>query len=67
MPTPPPPCRRSPWAFARWSLQVSSVAELVRLLDELGVEATQIACGDPHHARLVRRGRLPPPWPETRA
>ncbi len=33
-----------------WSLQVSSVAELKRLLDGLGVSATQIACGDPHHA-----------------
>ncbi len=33
-----------------WSLQVKSVAELKRLLDELGVGVTQIACGDPHHA-----------------
>ena len=34
-----------------WSLQVTSIAQLVRLLGELGVGATQIACGDPHHAR----------------
>ena len=34
-----------------WSLQVSSVPQLVQLLGEIGVNATQIACGDPHHAR----------------
>ena len=34
-----------------WSLQVTSVAQLARLLGELGVNTTQIACGDPHHAR----------------
>lgn len=33
-----------------WSLQVSSIPELDRLLGELGVKLTQIACGDPHHA-----------------
>lgn len=33
-----------------WSLQVSSIAELKRLMGELGVDSTQIACGDPHHA-----------------
>jgi L-ribulose-5-phosphate 3-epimerase len=33
-----------------WSLQVKSVAELKRLLDQLGVNVTQIACGDPVHA-----------------
>lgn len=33
-----------------WSLQVTSIPELNRLLAELGVNATQIACGDPHHA-----------------
>jgi L-ribulose-5-phosphate 3-epimerase len=33
-----------------WSLQVASIAELVRLMGELGVNAVQIACGDPHHA-----------------
>ena len=33
-----------------WSLQVGSIPELKRLLGELGVEATQIACGDPQHA-----------------
>ncbi len=33
-----------------WSLQVSSVPELKRLMDRLGVDVVQIACGDPHHA-----------------
>ena len=42
-----------------WSLQVTSIPELVRLLGELGVEATQIACGDPHHARWVEGDSFP--------
>jgi len=33
-----------------WSLQVTSVAELRRLVDQLGVNVIQIACGDPVHA-----------------
>ncbi len=33
-----------------WSLQVTSVPELRKLLDELGVNVIQIACGDPVHA-----------------
>src|SRR3954454_22119778 len=33
-----------------WSLQVKSVPELKRLLERLGVDVVQIACGDPHHA-----------------
>jgi sugar phosphate isomerase/epimerase len=33
-----------------WSLQVTSIPELRRFLDRLGVEVVQIACGDPHHA-----------------
>src|SRR4051812_21128674 len=33
-----------------WSLQVTSIPELVRLLGGLGVSVAQIACGDPHHA-----------------
>jgi sugar phosphate isomerase/epimerase len=33
-----------------WSLQVKSIPELRQLLDRLGVNAVQIACGDPHHA-----------------
>jgi hypothetical protein len=33
-----------------WSLQVKSVPELRALLDQLGVNVIQIACGDPHHA-----------------
>src|SRR4029077_20290021 len=33
-----------------WSLQVKCIAELKRLLGQLGVNLVQIACGDPHHA-----------------
>ncbi len=33
-----------------WSLQVQSIPELSRLLDQLGINVVQIACGDPHHA-----------------
>ncbi len=42
-----------------WSLQVTSIPDLVRLLSELGVGATQIACGDPHHARWVEGDDFP--------
>ncbi len=42
-----------------WSLQVASVAELSRLLADLGVGATQIACGDPHHARWDEGDAMP--------
>jgi L-ribulose-5-phosphate 3-epimerase len=33
-----------------WSLQVTSVPELKRLMDGLKIDVVQIACGDPHHA-----------------
>src|SRR5947209_10427824 len=33
-----------------WSLQPKSIPELKRLMDGLGIEVVQIACGDPHHA-----------------
>lgn len=42
-----------------WSLQVGSIAELKRLMDQLGVQATQIACGDPHHASWVEGDAMP--------
>src|SRR5207248_5518755 len=42
-----------------WSLQVKSVPELKRLLDRLGVDVVQIACGDPHHAAWEEGDRLP--------
>ena len=42
-----------------WSLQVTSVDELKRLLGELGVDATQIACGDPHHASWSEGDAMP--------
>jgi sugar phosphate isomerase/epimerase len=42
-----------------WSLQVKSVPELKRLLDQLGTDVVQIACGDPHHAAWDEDDRLP--------
>jgi sugar phosphate isomerase/epimerase len=42
-----------------WSLQVQSVPELKRLLDRLGIDVVQIACGDPHHAAWEEGDQLP--------
>jgi L-ribulose-5-phosphate 3-epimerase len=42
-----------------WSLQVGSVDELRRLLDQLGVHVAQIACGDPHHASWAEGDDMP--------
>src|SRR5436853_6846924 len=42
-----------------WSLQVRSVPELRRLLDRLGVNVIQIACGDPVHASWAEREGMP--------
>jgi L-ribulose-5-phosphate 3-epimerase len=42
-----------------WSLQVKSVAELQRLMQPLGIDVVQIACGDPHHAAWEEGDRLP--------
>jgi sugar phosphate isomerase/epimerase len=42
-----------------WSLQVTSVPELKRLTSGLGVDAVQIACGDPHHASWDEGDAMP--------
>ncbi len=42
-----------------WSLQVKSVPELKKLLDQLGIDVVQIACGDPHHASWDEGDRMP--------
>jgi sugar phosphate isomerase/epimerase len=42
-----------------WSLQVTSVPELKRLMDGLGLDVVQIACGDPHHASWTEGDDLP--------
>ena len=42
-----------------WSLQVKSVVELKRLLDRLGIDVVQIACGDSRHAAWDEGDRLP--------
>ena len=42
-----------------WSLQVTSVPELKRLMAGLGLDVVQIACGDPHHAAWDEGDDLP--------
>jgi sugar phosphate isomerase/epimerase len=42
-----------------WSLQVKNVPELKRLMDRLGIDVVQIACGDPHHAAWDEGDRMP--------
>src|SRR5262249_19260638 len=61
--TVPPSSKPAPPPLAlgvcSWSLQVRSVAELKRLLDQLGVDVAQIACGDPHHASWEEGDAMP--------
>src|SRR4029077_4007335 len=42
-----------------WSLQVTSVPELKKLMDGLGIDVVQIACGDPHHASWDEGDNMP--------
>jgi sugar phosphate isomerase/epimerase len=42
-----------------WSLQVTSVPELKGLMDRLGIDVVQLACGDPHHASWSEGDALP--------
>jgi sugar phosphate isomerase/epimerase len=42
-----------------WSLHVKNIPELRRLMDRLGVNTMQIACGDPHHAAWDEGDSLP--------
>lgn len=37
-------------AACSWSLQVKNIPELERLLNEIGIQHTHLALGDPHHA-----------------
>src|SRR5262249_11439303 len=55
------PSALPPWTIGvcSWSLQVKSIPELRGLLDQLGVNVVQIACGDPHHASWVEEERMP--------
>ena len=59
--TPPPGPALPPLALGvcSWSLQVKTIPELSRLLGELGVNVTQIACGDPHHASWEEGDAMP--------
>src|SRR5262249_6240744 len=42
-----------------WSVQVTSVPELKGILDCLGIDLVQIACGDPVHASWNEGDRMP--------
>jgi sugar phosphate isomerase/epimerase len=42
-----------------WSLQVTSIPELKRFMDRLGIDVVQIACGDPHHASWSEGDAMP--------
>lgn len=42
-----------------WSLQVTSIPELKRFLDRLGIDVVQLACGDPHHAAWAEGEQMP--------
>lgn len=42
-----------------WSLQVGSIGQLKSLLTHLGIQAVQIACGDPHHASWEEGDDMP--------
>jgi L-ribulose-5-phosphate 3-epimerase len=42
-----------------WSLQVKNVPELKQLMDKLGIDVVQIACGDPHHASWDEGDNMP--------
>jgi len=42
-----------------WSLQVTGILELRRLMDRLGLNVVQIACGDPHHASWSEGDAMP--------
>ncbi|MGC8641138.1 MAG: sugar phosphate isomerase/epimerase family protein [Isosphaeraceae bacterium] len=56
-----PTSRPAPYSLGvcSWSLQVKSIPELRRLLDQLGTNVVQIACGDPHHASWDEGDSLP--------
>lgn len=42
-----------------WSLQVGGIPELRELMDRLGINVVQIACGDPHHASWREGDKMP--------
>lgn len=42
-----------------WSVQVTSVPELRQIVDRLGINLIQIACGDPHHASWEEGDAMP--------
>ncbi|MBM4095580.1 MAG: sugar phosphate isomerase/epimerase [Planctomycetes bacterium] len=42
-----------------WSLQVTSIPELVSFVSRLEIRSVQIACGDPHHASWNEGDRMP--------
>jgi sugar phosphate isomerase/epimerase len=56
-----PPATLPPFSLGvcSWSLQVKSIPELARLLEQLAINVVQIACGDPHHASWDEGDDLP--------
>ena len=58
-PNPAPPLPPLALGVCSWSLQVASIAELRRLLDRLGINVAQIACGDPNHASWDEGDAMP--------
>lgn len=48
-----------PLGVCSWSLQVTSISELKRFLDRLGLTHVQIACGDPNHASWIEGDDMP--------
>ncbi len=42
-----------------WSLQVTSIPELLGFTKRLGIDLVQIACGDPHHAAWDEGDAMP--------
>src|SRR3954466_7711762 len=54
-----PPIEPLAVGVCSWSLQPRSIPELKRLMDGLGIDVVQIACGDPHHAAWDEGDAMP--------
>ncbi len=52
-------CHPIRWGFVAGACRCSSIPELKRLLEQLGTNIVQIACGDPHHASWDEGDALP--------
>ena len=54
-----PATRPARLGVCSWSLQVRNIPELVGLMNGLGVDSVQIACGDPQHASWDEGDAMP--------